>query len=390
MTDYQIDSHFRPQDIYPDIVFHPAGTDLTAEEKEKVKDVDVWGIPKTPLCTACGWNTFHQRSSYIPRLQIFHTRPNEGLWTMGNEYALWDRKTMPGMGNDYMTWKFLKEKEVKNIPLLNEMHRFGRPSDPHHFTVMSQAKGAPLNNVWHKSSPQEKKGYADQVIAAIREMRQYTAPHPQRADGSPLWDNIIGQCKVLKACKEIGKTTDDWFNNLDAELRHGLSRQYGTKDPAVIDAKLQELKNNFPQGSPYVFTHADLNTGNIIVNNGKIQAIIDWELSGYYPAWVERWTMGRRSQGEACMDLYDMVWAELGASDDPEELDKQVYDPVEAVLTAWKYCPTTHSEEDDVWHRPAFCECKSNGGLIRRSHHDAELKHEIDHSPMARATYNPQ
>jgi hypothetical protein len=34
---------------------------------------------------------------------------------------------------------------------------------------------------------------------------------------------------------KIGKTTDDWFNNMDAEMRRGLSRKYNTKDNAVIE-----------------------------------------------------------------------------------------------------------------------------------------------------------
>jgi hypothetical protein len=390
MSDYDTKALFGPEDIYPDIVFTAGGTELTADEKEKRKDVKEGGRPVQQLCTACGWTTYHQRSSYLPRLRIVHTRPNSGLWEMGNEYAIWDRPTMPGMDNDYMTWKFLKEKGVKNIPLLDEMHQFGKPSDPHNFTVMSRAKGASLVSVWQTASQEEKRSYADQLITAIRELRQYTAPYPQRVDGSPLWDNLIGQCHVRKACKKIGKNTEDWFINMDAEMRYGLSREYKTNDNAVIDRKLQDLKNNFPIGPPYVLTHADLNTGNIIVNNGKIQAIIDWELGGYYPWWAERWAMSRNCVSDACKDLYHMIWAELDPDRDQEQFGKQVYDPVRQVEKTWKYCPVTHSEQDDAWHRPAFCECKPYGGLIRRAHHDAELKHEIDTSKTARATYNPQ
>lgn len=34
-------------------------------------------------------------------------------------------------------------------------------------------------------------------------------------------------------------------------------------------------------------SHLDLNMTNIIVKDDKIEAIIDWEMAGYYPWWAE-------------------------------------------------------------------------------------------------------
>lgn len=36
-----------------------------------------------------------------------------------------------------------------------------------------------------------------------------------------------------------------------------------------------------------VLTHSDLTPRNIIVQGGKVVAILDWELSGFYPAYWE-------------------------------------------------------------------------------------------------------
>ncbi len=36
-----------------------------------------------------------------------------------------------------------------------------------------------------------------------------------------------------------------------------------------------------------VFTHADLRPANIIVKNGHIVGIIDWEMAGWYPEYWE-------------------------------------------------------------------------------------------------------
>lgn len=77
---------------------------------------------------------------------------------------------------------------------------------------------------------------------------------------------------------------------MEEELLEGISRQLRTRDDTVINARLQELKQNFPDGAPHVLTYGDLNLGNILVHKGKIVAIIDWELAGYYPWWAEVFT----------------------------------------------------------------------------------------------------
>jgi len=392
MSDYQIDHHFGPKDLIPDAVFVPAGTELSAEDKPKFEGVQhrVDHDSITELCRACGWTNQHEVNTfYLPRLRIFHARQHSGLWEMGNDYVIWDRSGEKEMNHDFITHQFLKEKRVKDIPLVEEMHQYGKSTDPYHFVVMSRAKGAPLKDVWPTASLEEKRGYVDQLVAAIRELRQFTAPYPQRVDGGPLYDNILPICGVRSPCKFIGKTTEDWFNNMDAEMRRGLGRKYNTKDDALIDEKLKELKENFPEGAPYVLTHGDINSGNIIVNKGKITAIIDWELAGYYPVWMERWSQSMRCWTDACRELFDMVWAELYPEGDREELNKSLWDRVRAVKEVYMYCPVTHTGTGNFWRRPKWCECKPWGGRIRGPD-DAELKHEIDYSETAQATYNPE
>ncbi|KAJ4286319.1 hypothetical protein N0V90_013353 [Kalmusia sp. IMI 367209] len=294
-----------------------------------------------------------------------------GLWLMGNDWMLWDRPSGVDQGNDYMTWQFLKDQESRKIPLVKEMRQIGEATDPFQFTLMSRAKGVPLDTVWRQSSQEEKQGYAKQVTEALRELRQFTSPVPQRVDGGPLWDFIIGRCHRGK-CKHIGKTTEEWFDNMAEELICGLSDWKKPKDEATIEAeaKLQTLKENFPDGAPYVLTHADLNFSNIIVHDGKIEAFIDWELSGVDSD-----------------ELWDIVWAELCPELDDEEFINKVFKAVTPVQNAYKACPITHSEANDYWLRPAFCECKPYGGDIARKDWDAELKHSVDYEMKARGKF---
>ncbi len=49
----------------------------------------------------------------------------------------------------------------------------------------------------------------------------------------------------------------------------------------------RQLQEPMPPGAPYPFTHGDLTHVNIMVENGNLTGIIDWEVNGYFPAWWE-------------------------------------------------------------------------------------------------------
>lgn len=319
MSKYDI--KFQPEDLIPNVVFSPEKAYISKEDKKKLGDRDgSYDCETKLLCRACGWNTYHEvGSSYLPRLRIFHTRKNSGLWTIGNDYVMWDRPGDKGTEtNDYMTWKFLREQGTK-IPLVDEMLQLGKEGDPFHFTIMSRVKGVPLENVYDKFTSEQKKGIADQLVAELRELRQYTAPTPQRTDGSPLWDNVVAQCWGARLCKTILPTKEEWLDSTDEELRASIAKTqaHDQRDAKAIDARIQELRNNFPESSPFVLTHGDLNLGNIIVDPdaGKILAIIDWELAGYYPWWVERWAAANRALDPLkASELFDMIWSGLSCT----------------------------------------------------------------------------
>ena len=95
-------------------------------------------------------------------------------------------------------------------------------------------------------------------------------------------DAMISIClrRHPPTCKKMGRTTEEWFENIAEELCRGLSKIHKTQDSVVIERELQQIKDNFPKAKPYVLTHADLNLSNIIVKDNQIEAIIDWEMSG--------------------------------------------------------------------------------------------------------------
>jgi hypothetical protein len=125
--------------------------------------------------------------------------------------------------------------------------------------------------------------------------------------------------------------------------------------------------------------HADLNLSNIIVNNGRIEAIIDWEHAGFYPSWAERW-FSRVWGDEATDQLFDPIWEELFPEIDAKTFGSTILQPISEVITAWRSCKIEHSEELHTWFRRGFRECKPYGGLVRKRCLGAKLEHKIDYN----------
>ncbi|KAG4440608.1 hypothetical protein IFR05_003925 [Cadophora sp. M221] len=171
------------------------------------------------------------------------------------------------------------------------------------------------------------------------------------------------------------------------EVRHGLSSNYKTKDPVLIDVKFRELRDNFPKPEPYVLTHCDLNLTNIIVKDDQIEAIIDWEYSGYYPWWVERWMCWKSPRAET-EELFSPIWGEIGTSD--ESFAKEVFYPVDAVVSAWHqgigYPHIEHPGHAKRWLRPGFCEGQPYAGCFQWDRIGGKVDHQVRDQSTSPAT----
>src|SRR5204863_8894243 len=47
------------------------------------------------------------------------------------------------------------------------------------------------------------------------------------------------------------------------------------------------FRDRLPASAPYTLTHGDLASCNIIVKDGQLAGILDWETAGYFPVWWE-------------------------------------------------------------------------------------------------------
>ncbi len=155
---------------------------------------------------------------------------------------------------------------------------------------MSYIPSLSLGNVWSKLLHENKNSIPDRLNEILERLRTLRQP-----DGLPI-GGVAGEAAWEIRCNnEVRK-----FSKPISTLL-GFQRYFA----ALADWDLakwpymQLLHSVVPPPEPgSVFTHGELRPGNIMVDedeNGRyfVTRIIDWEFSGFYPEYQERFSMTR-------------------------------------------------------------------------------------------------
>lgn len=71
----------------------------------------------------------------------------------------------------------------------------------------------------------------------------------------------------------------------EEEFNTTIADTYVEKSKGQVGPYIRGMLNS--RKHDIVFTHGDLRPANIIVKNGRLAAIIDWEMGGWYPSYWE-------------------------------------------------------------------------------------------------------
>ncbi|BGO93207.1 hypothetical protein NBRC10512_007540 [Rhodotorula toruloides] len=74
-------------------------------------------------------------------------------------------------------------------------------------------------------------------------------------------------------------TTRDFLRWLSAELPPRFTRASHAQSLAHVES--------LDAGAPVVLTHGDLHSGNMLLCDGHVVGIVDWETAGWYPEWLD-------------------------------------------------------------------------------------------------------
>ncbi|KAF2433942.1 phosphotransferase enzyme family protein [Tothia fuscella] len=158
-------------------------------------------------------------------------------------------------------------------PLDRDVDDFGSVYDTYIF--MELIEGEDLGKTWGKCTSAEKQKISTDVKTYMTELRSLPAAgYIGSVHNGPVTDVMLEWSTTSKG---PFKSEQD-FNATVADTFVAKSKtQVGPYIRGMLDAHKHEI----------VFTHGDLRPNNIIVKNGHVTAIVDWEMAGWYPDYWE-------------------------------------------------------------------------------------------------------
>ncbi|KAL3440484.1 kinase-like domain-containing protein [Aspergillus insuetus] len=220
-------------------------------------------------CIACGWTPGQQEQcSYSSHVKLFYGASTRGVWSIGSDVIM---KDLPNESPkiEVKTLQYLKNYPNIPVPIVicDWVDTSGR-----YFVLQQRIQGQTLEEAWPFLTEPQKSAIADQVVEFRKQLRSLTSKSIQCVDQGPCYPALLFSDR-----KPHGP-----FNS-DLELWDAISLSL----QGLPQQALENLKKRLPQCEPYVLTHCDLNLGNIMVKDGALTGILDWEFAAYYPIWYE-------------------------------------------------------------------------------------------------------
>lgn len=190
---------------------------------------------------------------------------------------------------EYTSMQFLAERAPDiPAPRAHGLIAFG----PFRVIFMSYIPGITLAQAWPSLSHEGKLSVQQEledIFCRLRSLRQDDGEVLGGVCGEGVKELRVDECALFK-----GIITATEFSDLQFSARHHGSNTY----VKLLRSLLDNDNSCLIHGS--VFTHGDVRTENIMVkqdlrNNGHyiVTGIIDWEDSGFYPAYYECTTLTR-------------------------------------------------------------------------------------------------
>lgn len=221
-------------------------------------------------CTAEHHERWTQECAGV--VEVDHFSSYRCIWYIGSKAVLKDKIFDAQNGDEETPLNYVRNRTKIPVPswmrCWHEGHRV--------LIFMERVPGQTLDeaHLYGSLTKDERAMIDKEVDGYIQELRQLQAPQAGLPNGQqiynrPFWTPVRRTHWLLPPTHEEAK--EDWYQKSLSGV--GPSEK----------AKLDELKDRFPASEPYTFTHGDLDTSNIMVQDGHVTGIIDWEGSGFAP-----------------------------------------------------------------------------------------------------------
>lgn len=183
------------------------------------------------------------------------------------------------------------------------------------YLVMSCLPGQMLGDVLHLMSYEERDRFADRLAECVEQIRPIPNSTPYLLCdtlGGPLSDH------------RIPDTSGGPFNT-EEDFNDHLTSHMGCTAAAFFGGQ-----TSYPQNHSICFTHSDFHRTNLLVDQGQLSGIIDWECAGYKPEYWEYTKALWTSLGDPILEaLFHRAFAQLGSYDAELAAERKL----------WRYTP---------------------------------------------------
>ena len=196
---------------------------------------------------------------------------------------------------------YLDRREAENLRFIRKHTTIPVPEvfdsydtdDGGHCIVMARVPGINLQQAGPDLSDESKSRILTELIGYIHQLRRLQGTSVSSASGSPTGMYVFGS-----DLKEVLTSPAQFHDFITSKVYAQINKDY-----------VSFLRSQFNDNSRLLFMHADLVDRNIIVENGKISGIVDWEWAGYYP---EHWDFVKFMQHSSCLpDFHKRMTAEF-------------------------------------------------------------------------------
>ena len=145
------------------------------------------------------------------------------------------------------------------------------------YIAMAYMPGKNLDEIWTELSTGEKETVMKEYKAILHRLRSVD-PSPDMPvqigaiNGGPVVDHRTGDRRTGGPF-----STEAELNSWLLSLLHPESQEW------FLDFHLETIKAGMKDDHKWRLSHGDMGPHNVLVENGHITAVIDWELSGWYP-----------------------------------------------------------------------------------------------------------
>ncbi|KAI0970617.1 hypothetical protein F4678DRAFT_473059 [Xylaria arbuscula] len=134
---------------------------------------------------------------------------------------------------------------------------------------MDYVEGTSLDKAWNDLSDVDRVGITNELRGYLSQLRAIKGSYIGGFGRTPVRDS---------------RRFPSDGGPFESEVEWNKFLLEGATAPEVVQ---RMVRSQLRTDHEIVFTHGDLHPSNIIVRDGRIAAIIDWELAGFYPEYHE-------------------------------------------------------------------------------------------------------